>query len=82
MFHRQPTEEALERLFPIKVYLDGRCLFRSVASRLEQRLLMCHRNDGGAPTDAISCSEPSPENIPYSLLVHPFQSNDKFCQTF
>ena len=52
MFHRQSTEEALQSLFPIKVYPDGRCLFRSVASRLEQRLLQCPRNDVGAPIDA------------------------------
>ena len=52
MFHRQPTEEASESLFPIKVYPEGRCLLRSVASRLEQRLLICRRNDRCAPTDA------------------------------
>ena len=52
MFHRQSTEEALQSLFPIKVYPDGRCLFRSVATRLEQRLLLCPRNDVGASIDA------------------------------
>ena len=52
MFHRQSTEEALQSLFPIKVYPDGHCLFRSVASRLEQRLLLCPRNDVDAPIDA------------------------------
>ena len=53
MFHRQPTdeEETVQNLFPIRVYPDGRCLFRSVASRLEQCLLICSRNNDGAPVD-------------------------------
>ena len=51
MFHRQPTEETVQSIFPIRVYPDGRCLFRSVASRLEQRLLICPRNYAGAPVD-------------------------------
>ena len=51
MFHGQPTEETVQSLFPIRVYPDGRCLFRSVASRLEQRLLICPRNNAGVPVD-------------------------------
>ena len=53
MFHRQPTEEeeTVQNLFPIRVYPDGRCLFRSVASWLEQCLLICPRNNAGAPVD-------------------------------
>ena len=47
MFRRQPTEEeeTVQNLFPIRVYPDGHCLFRSVASRLEQCLLICPRNN-------------------------------------
>ena len=51
MFHRQPTEETVRSLFPIRIYPDGRCLFRSVASRLEQRLQICPRNNAGEPVD-------------------------------
>ena len=49
----QSTEEVevVQNLFPIRVYPDGHCLFRSVASRLEQRLLICPRNNAGAPVD-------------------------------
>ena len=36
MFHRQSAAgNGDEILFPAKVYLDGGCLFRSVAGRLE-----------------------------------------------
>ena len=79
MFHRRPTKETLERLFPIKVYPDGRCLFRSVASRLEQCLLMCHRNDGGAPTDATLLElEKNLANLLRESTVNVLKSNLPF----
>ena len=55
MFHRQSSANSLSEtansLCKIPVYPDGRCLFRSVATRLDQRLLLCRRNIGGAPVD-------------------------------
>ena len=53
MFNRQPTEEeeTLQNLFLIRVYPDGCCLFRSIASRLEQCLLISPKNNAGAPVD-------------------------------
>ena len=54
MFQRQSSINELEQsLFPLTVYPDGRCLFRSVASRLKQQLLICQRNNGGPPVDPI-----------------------------
>ena len=52
MLHRQSAVgNGNETLFPVRVYPDGRCLFRSVASRLECQLLICPRSNSGAPTD-------------------------------
>ena len=52
MFHRQSTVgNGDEILFPVRVYLDGRPLFRSVASRLEDQLLICPTSNSEAPTD-------------------------------
>ena len=54
MFQRQSSINELEQsLFPLRVYPDGRCLFRSVASRLEQQLPICQRNNGGVSVDPI-----------------------------
>ena len=52
MFYRQSAVgNGDEPLFPVRVYPDGRCLLRSVASRLEHQLLICPRSYSGAPTD-------------------------------
>ena len=52
MFHRQSAVgNGDEILFPARVYLDGRPLFKSVASRLEHQLLICPRSNSEAPTD-------------------------------
>ena len=45
----------------VKVYGDGRCLFRCIATLLNRQLLLCARNEGGMPVD------PRLENFETSL---------------
>ena len=45
----------------VKVYGDGRCLFRCIATLLNRPLLLCARNEGGMPLD------PRLENFETSL---------------
>ena len=53
MFHRQSAVgNGDEILFREKIYLDGGCLCRSVAGRLEHSLLTCPRGNSGAPTNS------------------------------
>ena len=35
----------------VRVYVDGRCLFRCIATLLNRSLLLCARNGGGMPLD-------------------------------
>ena len=35
----------------VKVYGDGRCFFRCIATLLNRPLLLCARNEGGMPVD-------------------------------
>ena len=55
MFHRQSVNNVVvendQSLFPVQVYSDGHSLFRSVAARLDQHLLVCSRKIGGVPLD-------------------------------
>ena len=49
MFHRQSAVgNEDETLVPVRVYPDDRCLFRSVASRLEHQLLIYPSSNRGA----------------------------------
>ena len=47
----------------VKVYGDGRCLFRRIAALLNRPLLLCARNEGGMPVD------PRLKNFETSLAV-------------
>ena len=63
----------------VKVYGDGRCIFRCIATLLNRPLLLCAGNEGGMPLDPrLENFETSPADILRADTVQTLEANLHF----